>query len=852
MSGPQLPPPSRSFVGFLTAEEDRPPVIDILPMTEALARLVPLPAYQAMRAHRKDGTPLPAFLAGLSILPEWLDIVDLLSRGVWPDDQDELWELADDASRLAEDLVEMLGGADEQAALCTAPPAELPQATPVQTRAALLSTVRMFFDAAEVERPRVLIGAITGAGKTEITGKLLAQVIPIDRRDGRPYRTILAVPTHKLGRKVGKRFAKQGLDVAVLEGRGDPHKPATAGRRYQCRNLEAVGLAIQAGADVRKTVCGTGKGGCPFFAACSEDGYLSQFKAAGEADVLIVAHSMLFERLPKSLLHDVAQVIIDEDPTALADVVSDLTAETFSAHAVAAFPVLDKAGEADPIDTDKLSVVFGEIARRIDASPDGFADAAIWSEEGLTTADLNYARHLNWKRRRDVRMTPGMSMEARREAARAAGINALLPRLGRLLQMLAIGEYGRIRFFSTASRGGYARGLVVHGQREVAKWTVRLPVMILSATARLDDVRRMFPDATQADIPQPKLEHQSVFQILGGFGKGPLSCAVKLAALVDDVRLKALSSAATLVLVHQQHEAAFQGIPGVVTRHHGDISGDDDFGSFDLIIQIGGPFASAKVIAELATARSGRPVEIARAVRAPCHAVLEDGSRVKFERMAYTDPDAQAAHTGIYDAAFVQGGLGRGRGINRTAESPLQIVIYGNVPLPVPVVSVTRWRDSRPGLAEKLVLDRWIWGNASLAAQHSKRISSAAAFNSARRRLPDRDLIEAVRPIVAALPDAHSAVALKLRGRGQRMTWVILPTADVPELHRLLERHHGGVVAWEVKQFTPGTKPAREVSVTSNTEHIPQMTPTSPMQAGEIARMWVLPAHPPPRPPPDG
>ncbi len=56
-----------------------------------------------------------------------------------------------------------------------------------------------------------------------------------------------------------------------------------------------------------------------------------------------------------------------------------------------------------------------------------------------------------------------------------------------------------------------------------------------------------------------------------------------------------------------------------------------------------------------------------------------------------------AVHEAIYDQAFVQGGLGRGRGINRSATTPLEIFVYGNVPLPVPVplASLSRWQPNR-------------------------------------------------------------------------------------------------------------------------------------------------------------
>jgi hypothetical protein len=136
--------------------------------------------------------------------------------------------------------------------------------------------------------------------------------------------------------------------------------------------------------------------------------------------------------------------------------------------------------------------------------------------------------------------------------------------------------------------------------------------------------------------------------------------------------------------------------------HHGDYAGDDDHGDVDVVMQIGAPFAPYRKIAELASARFGVPVPIAKPVRMPCIALMEDGIGVQFERMGYEHPAAQFVHEGIYDTSPIQGALGRGRGLNRTAETPLEIEVFGNVPLPVPLASLSRWRPSRePDLLAK-------------------------------------------------------------------------------------------------------------------------------------------------------
>jgi hypothetical protein len=119
-------------------------------------------------------------------------------------------------------------------------------------------------------------------------------------------------------------------------------------------------------------------------------------------------------------------------------------------------------------------------------------------------------------------------------------------------------------------------------------------------------------------------------------------------------------------------EHAFANIPSVRVLHHGLVADDDDYADVDLVVQIGGPFAPPAEIARLASAESGRLVETARPKRVPCVGLLADGTEVQFERLAYEDKAAQAIHAGIYDQSFVQGGLGRGRGINRIAKMLLR------------------------------------------------------------------------------------------------------------------------------------------------------------------------------------
>ena len=83
---------------------------------------------------------------------------------------------------------------------------------------------------------------------------------------------------------------------------------------------------------MRSAVCGKANGRrCPFFESC---GYLAQSHRAHDADVLIVAHEFLFERLPTAVLHDVAYVIIEDDFIPTGDAIAELPVDVFRPHSI--------------------------------------------------------------------------------------------------------------------------------------------------------------------------------------------------------------------------------------------------------------------------------------------------------------------------------------------------------------------------------------------------------------------------------------------------------------------------------------------------------------------------------------
>jgi hypothetical protein len=180
---------------------------------------------------------------------------------------------------------------------------------------------------------------------------------------------------------------------------------------------------------------------------------------------------------------------------------------------------------------------------------------------------------------------------------------------------------------------------------------------------------------------------------------------------------------------------------------------------------------------------------------------MEDGTRVQFERMAYEHPAAQAVHEAIYDQAFAQGGLGRGRGINRTVTTPLEIFVFGNVPLPVPLASLSRWQPNRERM---LLADRGTQSNArDLFHFCGDAFPNEEAAAKWRQRNPfDEDRI---RILIADDPRPYSKVTWQPNGQGQKVRRSIVPTAAVGALRRAaLSSFRSGLRSWQVEQLTAG------------------------------------------------
>jgi hypothetical protein len=690
------------------------------------------------------------------------------------------------------------------------PPAPLPHATKADVHAAVLRHVEDFFSRADDPNARhhTLLCAETGSRKTGITLAHLRTMIETRKAAGKPHRAVTLVPAHRLGLEILARAQAEGIKAALFRGRGDRGKEKR--EPQPCKNLEAVDLARKAGADIRATVCGPAPGGarCAWRDNCD---YFTGLNQAQAADLVIAAHNFVFDPLPRELQHDLAWVIIDEGFAALADREFDLTLSSLGPESLAAFPVLDEDKAPDIAATAELEALYARLITAARGCIGGYLTADALQEADITTMSGATTRLPSLTRGREVdhQMRPGMDPESRRAAAQRAAINGQLGAIAALshgaASILSDGPTaaGFVSVRLDVRPWGSEIVLTVRGQRERAGWLTDLPVLMTDATGRIEDVRRVFPDAELAEVPSAAWPYVRVIQVTGGFGQSTLERhPTRIAELRDFIILATLDKPTALVVCHKATEDAFTGIPGVAVVHHNNVAGSDVHARVDMAITIGGAFASPEAVASIAAARGGGAVQVARPQRVTRASLLTSGAAVEIECMAYADPAVDAVHRGIYGTSITQG-AGRIRPLERTAANPAVLWVFGNVALPFPADSVVPWSSVRPDRITRMIARGAVWLNPSDAALFQPELfKNAKAVERARGRMDD------ARTAVAAVtrhdPQPWSRLRYRLRGQGMRFREVMIPTDSATVVLAAIEAKHGRLVASDLVPLTDG------------------------------------------------
>jgi len=594
-------------------------------------------------------------------------------------------------------------------------------------------------EAAHAEHPpeHAALVVDVGGGKSRATREALSGFITAAKGEDRsaedrilngqmPHRVLWLVPTHKLGNETLAEMETLGLNVAVMRGR-EADEPGTADpemdrpAQKMCLNLPAVEDSMLAGYDVEGSACGSGKPGsqsCIFRDQCA---YQREKKAVAKADVVIASHQSLFHHLPKEVSRGLGMVVADEawwqsglrpnQHTRLAS----FSEEPLQYPVLVKDPIPGKKGafrySTNAMATNDLHVLSGKLQAAFASLNDGdFVSRAAVLAAGLTADACAEAIKLEWRRRYEGAIWPGQSPASRKEGVQRAAGNLGIPRraaIWEVVRALLAGhdtETGRLQMGARSDKEGEYQAILLHTRAEIREDITGLPVLLLDATMPLPVVRHFLPRLdvlAEVKVQAPDME---IHQVIGGWGKTSIVPNDKAAPdenrrrenlvgeLADFVRLNSGGNA--LVVTYEAIENRFADLPGVRTGHFNAIAGLDVFRDVRSLFVIGRPFPDARHLRDDALALTGRAIQHEAGQVETRGALMADGSGAAINVRAYADLDMEAMRAAITDAEVIQA-IGRGRGINRDASTPLTVFVMADVVLPLPVHRIARWADLR-------------------------------------------------------------------------------------------------------------------------------------------------------------
>jgi len=186
---------------------------------------------------------------------------------------------------------------------------------------------------------------------------------------------------------------------------------------------------------------------------------------------------------------------------------------------------------------------------------------------------------------------------------------------------------------------------------------------------------------------------------------------------------------------------------------------------------------------------------------------MADGTGQAATVRAYANADLEALRAAITDAEVFQA-VGRGRAVNRTAETPLDVFVMADVVLPLPVTTLARWEDVRPGALERMAARGCVLLGPTDAARAYPDlfVSPDAARMAIQREAGERDFPnKPLRNTLHREMFGKSLVRVSYRphGRGQQTRRAWAAPSRLPTLRAWLEGLVGPLARYVVEGQPP-------------------------------------------------
>lgn len=647
--------------------------------------------------------------------------------------------------------------------------------------------------------PFKVIRATLGLGKSQAALEAIVDAI------GAEHRIVYSAPTHDLAAELAARAeaiaSKRGRAVTVRVWHGRERANPNAPTETMCSDLEAAELAQRARLDVSKTVCD----GCQHRAACA---YLAQREAA--ADLWIVPHALLFAGLPAAM-KGAAMLVIDED-FALAGITG--TDGTPALVRFASLVAAVTAGNGKPEASADLNATLGPIRRRLldtladhPAPNDGEPlQRAALVAAGLTVEAADDARKAEGRRRRDVdAITAAPRADLMRELRAIMGTNvaaalaaALWRHIADLLADDGATASGRV---DVVTLDAGERAFRLYGLEKMGDGWRDLPTLHLDATAEMDLIRRRVPHAELAANVEAAEPNVTVHQIVGKtFGK----TALEHGKTADDARRFVMATAGEaggnwLAVASKGAAGQWRETlpPYVGVAHWGGLRGLDKFNDVRGVICVGRWGVTPNDVGRMAAILTGRAVPRVEGWY-PVEALTltaNDGSARTVDVDRHPDPTAEAVRRSLVEAELLQA-IGRGRGVQRTAGNPLVVYVLGNVPLPVPLASISDWHPLDPDRA--MLADTGAWlessGDAADLTGESRKAIKSRRERARMAPCPYKNLLYGRG---ANLPEGLAAATYQRRGPGRGEQRMVYDPRRLPDPQAWLEASLGALVHFE-------------------------------------------------------
>jgi putative DNA primase/helicase len=298
------------------------------------------------------------------------------------------------------------------------------------------------------------------------------------------------------------------------------------------------------------------------------------------------------------------------------------------------------------------------------------------------------------------------------------------------------------------------------------------PVLVLDATMPVRAAREYLPRLGNVETLRVNSPHVRVRQIRDRAMTANMLIPTKGASEAENRRrrnnterlrrylvVRAASARGRVLVICQQrleHDLQELGLPGnVETAHFNDITGIDRWRDIAVLIVVGRTAPNPATVERSARALYGEWIEpIGGRWEVVCRGLrLVDGTGIAVQNNAHPDERAEELRWAICEAGLLQA-IGRGRGVNRTANDPLEVDVVTNVCLPLVVDEVTAWPAIQPTALEYMAAEQGAVPGvyADMAAAFPGMFRNAEAARNAFRAIWRAEADTPVNPLLGDTP----------------------------------------------------------------------------------------------------